>query len=49
MFETFENGIGLWNIAKGDGCYARTMQTLRGLCEDLGMSPRFRLGMRQLY
>lgn len=37
MFENFENGLGLWNIAKGDGSYARTMQTLRGLCEDLGM------------
>jgi mediator of RNA polymerase II transcription subunit 13 len=37
MFETFQNGIGSWNIAKGDGSYARTMQTLRGLCEDLGM------------
>lgn len=37
MFERFESGIGQWNITKGDGSYARTMQTLRGLCEDLGM------------
>ncbi|EED23369.1 conserved hypothetical protein [Talaromyces stipitatus ATCC 10500] len=36
MSQTFENGIGVWNIAKGDGSYARTMQTLRGLCEELG-------------
>jgi mediator of RNA polymerase II transcription subunit 13, fungi type len=33
----FENGIGLWNIAKGDASYARTMQALRSLCEGLGM------------
>uniref|UniRef100_A0A093VL25 Mediator of RNA polymerase II transcription subunit 13 n=1 Tax=Talaromyces marneffei PM1 TaxID=1077442 RepID=A0A093VL25_TALMA len=35
MFETIDEGIGLWNIAKGDSSYARTMQALRGLCEDL--------------
>ena len=45
MFETSENGIGLWKIAKGDGSYARTMQTLRGICEELGMNPCFTLAI----
>jgi mediator of RNA polymerase II transcription subunit 13 len=35
--KTFENGLGAWSIAKGDGAYVRTMQSLKNLCENLGM------------
>ncbi|KAH8704950.1 mediator complex subunit 13 C-terminal-domain-containing protein [Talaromyces proteolyticus] len=34
--KAFENGMGMWNIAKGDGSYVRTMQALKNLCEGLG-------------
>lgn len=35
--KAFENGLGAWSIAKGDGAYVRTMQSLKNLCENLGM------------
>ncbi|CRG84467.1 Mediator of RNA polymerase II transcription subunit 13 [Talaromyces islandicus] len=35
-YKPFENGLGAWSIAKGDGAYMRTMQSLKNLCESLG-------------
>lgn len=34
--KSFVNGLGLWDIATGDGAYGQTIQSLRSLCEDLG-------------
>jgi mediator of RNA polymerase II transcription subunit 13 len=40
--KSFENGIGLWNVSAGDTGYNATMQSLRTICEGLGMTSTIR-------